>query len=47
MANGNFVDYVKIYLRSGDGGPGSAHFYRAKYQYSITAETEGAAATLS
>lgn len=28
--NGNFVDYVKIYLRSGDGGPGSAHFYRAK-----------------
>ncbi len=30
MANGNFVDYVKIYLRSGDGGPGSAHFYRAK-----------------
>ncbi|NJC27255.1 GTPase ObgE [Neolewinella antarctica] len=30
MANGNFVDYVKIYLRSGDGGAGSAHFYRAK-----------------
>lgn len=30
MARGNFVDYVKIYLRSGDGGPGSAHFYRAK-----------------
>ncbi|MFT6000001.1 MAG: GTP-binding protein [Neolewinella sp.] len=30
MANGNFVDYVKIYLRSGNGGPGSAHFYRAK-----------------
>ena len=30
MANGNFVDYVKIYLRSGDGGAGSTHFYRAK-----------------
>lgn len=30
MARDNFVDYVKIYLRSGDGGPGSAHFYRAK-----------------
>ena len=30
MANANFVDYVKIYLRSGNGGPGSAHFYRAK-----------------
>ncbi|MBC6994231.1 GTPase ObgE [Neolewinella lacunae] len=30
MANGNFVDYVKIYLRSGNGGAGSAHFYRAK-----------------
>lgn len=28
--NGNFVDYVKIWLRSGNGGPGSAHFYRAK-----------------
>ena len=28
--NGNFVDYVKIYLRSGDGGAGSTHFYRAK-----------------
>ena len=30
MANGNFVDYVKIYLRSGNGGAGSTHFYRAK-----------------
>ncbi len=27
----NFVDYVKIYCRSGKGGAGSAHFYRAKY----------------
>ena len=27
----NFVDYVKLMCRSGKGGPGSAHFYRAKY----------------
>lgn len=27
----NFVDYVKIFCRSGKGGAGSAHFYRAKY----------------
>ena len=30
MANENFVDYVKINFRSGKGGGGSAHFYRAK-----------------
>ena len=30
MANENFVDYVKINFRSGKGGAGSAHFYRAK-----------------
>ena len=30
MANENFVDYVKINFRSGSGGAGSAHFYRAK-----------------
>ena len=30
MANENFVDYVKINFKSGKGGPGSAHFYRAK-----------------
>ena len=30
MANANFVDYVKINLTSGNGGAGSAHFYRAK-----------------
>jgi GTP-binding protein len=24
----NFVDYVKIYFRSGSGGPGSVHFHR-------------------
>lgn len=27
----NFVDYVKIYCRSGKGGAGSAHLMRAKY----------------
>lgn len=27
----NFVDYVKIYCRSGKGGRGSAHFRREKY----------------
>lgn len=31
MANSNFVDYVKIYCRSGKGGAGSAHFHREKY----------------
>lgn len=28
----NFIDYVKIYCRSGRGGRGSAHLHRAKYQ---------------
>ncbi len=27
----NFVDYIKIYCRSGKGGAGSMHFLRAKY----------------
>jgi GTP-binding protein len=31
MASSNFVDYVKIYCRSGDGGAGSVHFRREKY----------------
>lgn len=31
MANSNFIDYVKILCRSGKGGAGSRHFYRAKY----------------
>ena len=30
MSDTNFVDYVKIYGRSGNGGPGSAHFRREK-----------------
>jgi pyruvate/2-oxoacid:ferredoxin oxidoreductase beta subunit len=28
MAGSNFVDYVKIFCRSGKGGAGSAHFHR-------------------
>jgi len=31
MSSSNFVDYVKIYCRSGKGGAGSTHLYRAKY----------------
>lgn len=30
MAESNFIDYVKIYCRSGKGGGGSTHFYRSK-----------------
>ncbi len=30
MAGQNFVDYVKIFCRSGKGGSGSAHFFRDK-----------------
>ena len=32
MPESNFVDYVKIYCRSGKGGKGSMHLRRAKYQ---------------
>lgn len=28
MAQTNFIDYVKVFCRSGKGGPGSAHFRR-------------------
>ena len=31
MAESNFVDYVKIYCRSGKGGAGSAHLHREKF----------------
>ena len=27
----NFIDYVKFYARSGDGGAGSVHFRREKF----------------
>jgi len=32
MSGSNFVDYVKIYCRSGNGGAGSAHFRREKFE---------------
>ena len=32
MSGSNFVDYVKIYCRSGKGGRGSAHFRREKFE---------------
>ncbi len=31
MAESNFIDYVKIYCASGNGGAGSAHLRREKY----------------
>lgn len=31
MAESNFVDYVKIYCRSGNGGRGSTHLHREKF----------------
>lgn len=31
MAESNFVDYVKIYARSGAGGAGASHFRREKF----------------
>ncbi|MBU8892812.1 MAG: GTPase ObgE [Bacteroidales bacterium] len=31
MAGSNFVDYVKIFLRSGKGGAGSPHLHREKF----------------
>ena len=32
MAESNFIDYVKIYCRSGNGGAGSAHLRREKFE---------------
>ena len=31
MTGSNFVDYVKVFCRSGNGGAGSAHFRREKF----------------
>jgi len=31
MTEGNFVDYVKIHVSSGNGGPGSTHLRREKF----------------
>ncbi|MDR1974769.1 MAG: GTPase ObgE [Bacteroidales bacterium] len=30
MATSNFIDYVKVFIRSGNGGPGSKHLFRSK-----------------
>jgi len=32
MSASNFVDYVKIYCRAGNGGAGSSHFRREKFE---------------
>jgi GTPase len=32
MSGSNFVDYIKIYCRAGNGGAGSAHFRREKFE---------------
>ena len=31
MTEGNFVDYVKLHVNSGNGGKGSTHLHREKY----------------
>ncbi len=31
MTEGNFVDYVKVHVESGNGGKGSVHLHREKY----------------
>ena len=31
MTEGNFVDYVKMHVTSGNGGKGSSHLHREKY----------------
>ena len=31
MSGSNFVDYIKVFCRSGNGGAGSAHFRREKF----------------
>ena len=31
MAEQNFIDYVKIFCRSGNGGAGASHFRREKF----------------
>lgn len=31
MSNSNFIDHVKIFCRSGSGGPGSVHFRKEKF----------------
>jgi GTP-binding protein len=31
MEKTNFIDYIRIFCRSGHGGPGSKHFMRTKF----------------
>lgn len=31
MSSPNFIDYVKLFARSGNGGPGCRHFHREKF----------------
>ncbi len=31
MERGNFVDYIRVFLKSGKGGAGSSHFMRTKF----------------
>ena len=31
MTEGNFVDYVKLFVNSGNGGKGSIHLHREKF----------------
>ena len=31
MTEGNFVDYVKMHVSSGNGGKGSVHLHREKF----------------
>ena len=31
MREGNFIDYVKLHVSSGNGGSGSSHLHREKY----------------
>ena len=31
MTEGNFVDYIKVYASSGNGGSGSMHLHREKF----------------
>jgi len=38
MTEGNFVDYVKMYVSSGNGGKGSVHLHREKYITKVAVE---------
>jgi GTP-binding protein len=32
MQNDNFIDYIRIFCKSGKGGAGAIHFLREKYR---------------